>query len=153
MALEDRRSPASPVDDYPAGLREQLCEIYRAPGFYRNLPPLPDGITAVREMLERGIDVRICTSPLRTYRYCVPEKFDWIMEHLGPQWIERIIVTRDKTLVHGNVLIDDKPNVTGAMRPSWEHVVYDMPFNRNVNGKRRLTWANWREMLGVTGVR
>lgn len=34
-------------------------------------------------------------------------------KHLGPQFVERIILTRDKTVVLGDLLIDDKDTIQG----------------------------------------
>ncbi len=31
--------------------------------------------------------------------------------------------------------------------PTWEHVLYDHAYNRAENSKRRLTWANWKDVL------
>lgn len=55
----------------------------------------------------------------------------------------RMIYTKDKTLAHGDVLADDKPDVTGARRPDLWHVVYDQP---HVDGARK-TRASWHEVL------
>jgi len=30
--------------------------------------------------------------------------------------------------------------------PSWEHIFYDRPYNRDME-KRRLTWENWKDVL------
>merc|ERR1711924_319884 len=55
----------------------------------------------------------------------------------------------DKTLVRGDLLIDDKPRVGGQERlPSWEHVVFDAPYNRDTAHKLRLgDWAGWRGVM------
>jgi len=47
----------------------------------------------------------------------------------GPSWVDRIVLAKDKTLVRGDVLIDDKPEVTGSLCPSWEHLVFEAPYN------------------------
>jgi 5'-nucleotidase len=97
-------------------------------------------------MLAAGHDVRICTSPLTRFENCVPEKFLWVQRHLGDDWVQRIILTKDKTLVRGDVLIDDKPEVTGRLEPSWEHIVFEAPYNTASNA-RRLNWANWAQVF------
>ena len=60
---------------------------------------------------------------------------------------QRLILPRDKTLVRDALLIDDKPRIEGAVRPSWRHVIYDAPYNRQETDRPRLTWANWRGVL------
>ena len=47
------------------------------------------------------------------------QKFKWIEDHLGAEWINRAIITRDKTMVYGDVLIDDKPSIQGM----WLHPI------------------------------
>ena len=39
-------------------------------------------------------------------------------EHLGSEFTKRVILTRDKTLVRGDVLIDDKPTIGGISNRS-----------------------------------
>lgn len=133
-------------DDYPKHLRAEVDSIYTAQGFYLNLPPIKGATQAMSDLLVLGHDVRICTSPLNAYRYCITEKYEWVERHLGSDWVARIIVTKDKTLVQGDVLVDDKPEVTGSLTPAWHHVIFDQPYNRQVGGTR-MTWENWREVL------
>jgi 5'-nucleotidase len=112
----------------------------------RDLPPITGATEALRALLEQGHDVRICTSPLNQYRNCVPEKYEWIERHLGPEFVTRMIVSKDKTIVYGDVLVDDNPSVKGLCLAKWQHVIFDQPYNRHVDGAR-MTQANWREVL------
>ena len=41
-------------------------------------------------------------------------QYRWVEKHLGPQFVERIIVTRDKTVISGDLLIDDKEVIQGG---------------------------------------
>ena len=41
-------------------------------------------------------------------------------KHLGRDATNRLILTKDKTLVHGSLLIDDKPRILGAVKPRWK---------------------------------
>ncbi|MVW71995.1 5'-3'-deoxyribonucleotidase [Bordetella sp. 15P40C-2] len=135
------------LEDYPAELRPLATAIYTEPGFIRNLPPVPGALDAVRELLAMGMDIRICTSPLTQFENCVLEKYLWVEKHLGREATQRIVMTRDKTLVHGDLLIDDKPEIVGAVRPRWKHIVYDAPYNRQITDRPRLTWDKWRNVL------
>lgn len=135
-------------DDYPGELGNEVEAVYTAPGFYRDLPAIAGAVEAVHSLLALGYDVRICTSPLNQYRNCLTEKYEWVEHHLGSDFVHRMIVTKDKTVVHGDVLIDDKPEITGTRQPDWKHVIFDQPYNRHVDGLR-LTWATWRDILLV----
>lgn len=134
-------------DQYPEELKPLVAEILLEPGFFRDMMPMDGAKEALFEMEEMGIDVFICTSPLSTYRNCVLEKYEWVEKYIGTNWVNRIILTKDKTLIKADYLMDDKPEITGVENPpGWEHIIYDRPYNRGVN-KRRLTWKNWKDVL------
>lgn len=148
IPLEDVTEHDS-VKLYPKEFENILESITRRKDFFRSLPIILGGKEALEDMLAMGHDVRICTAPSIAHKYCVPEKFAWIEEHLGATWTSRIILTRDKTLVHGDMLIDDKPNISGVIVPTWKHVLYDQPYNRHIKEQQRLTWENYKEILGL----
>jgi len=135
----------------PPELREKARAIKREPGFFLGLEPLPGAPEAARRMLELGHEVFICTAPITDCATCPMEKFQWAGRHLGPEWLKRVIIASDKTLVRGDFLVDDKPEITGSMTPLWEHVVFDRPYNRPALGKRRIAdWrGDWRTVLGL----
>lgn len=118
-----------------------------APGFVAALTPIPGALEAVREITARGHATYLCTAPMNGNPTCASEKFEWVVRHLGQEYHDRVIITNDKTLVRGDLLIDDKPEIRGALVPTWEQVLYDFAYNRGVTGKRRITWDNWREVL------
>lgn len=134
---------------YSGHVQQEIDDISLRSGFFESLEPVEGAVEAMRDLLSSGFDVRICTAPKKKFKYCVTEKLSWIEKHLGKEFVVRTILTRDKTLVRGNILIDDKPEVVGGTTPEWEHILYDRPYNRHVSGKRRLNWQNYREVLGI----
>lgn len=50
---------------------------------------------------------------------CVFVQYAWVEQHLGHDFLEQVILTRDKTLITGDLLIDDKPDILGE---HWIHV-------------------------------
>lgn len=133
-------------EDYPQHLHEQIEAIYHRQHFYRNLPVMKGAKEAVQQLLAAGHEIRICTSPLTTNPYCASEKFGWVEEHFGSDFLKRIIIAKDKTWVRGDILIDDKPVISGSLTPTWTHIIYGHPYNRNANGTR-LTWDNYETIL------
>eukprot|EP00960_Hanusia_phi_P052587 761544-Hanusia_phi.AAC.2 len=130
--------------------RAKVMDVIASPGFFAELEPLPGAIEALKEMVDRGVDVRLVTAPHPVCPGpCANEKYDFLLRHFGSEWIDRMIITRDKTHVVGAALIDDKPAVTGsAASPPWNHVLFDQPYNRGVEGKSRLRdWVKWEEIL------
>lgn len=128
---------------------DAILDLWYSPGFFRDMPPIEGAQKAMEDMVAHGYEVFICSTPMKGHPTCSTEKEAWIKEHLGKDFLGRLILTQDKTLIHGHILIDDKPVITGRhFNPSWEHVLYDTSYNRHDKEKRRLTWANWREVIG-----
>ncbi|KAB0400742.1 hypothetical protein E2I00_008370, partial [Balaenoptera physalus] len=80
-------------------------------------------------------------------------QYRWVEKHLGPQFVERIILTRDKTVVLGDLLIDDKDTIQGQEEtPSWEHILFTCCHNQHLAlpppRRRLLSWRdNWKEII------
>lgn len=128
--------------------REIIADVMVCPGFYSRLREIPGAKKALKSILKAGHDVRIVTSPWVSNPTCASDKLNWIRAHYGTRWAQRVIITTDKTLVRGDVLIDDKPEVTGASTPSWYHVLFDQPYNRHVFWKpRMLAWDEWERVI------
>uniref|UniRef100_A0A4W6CVM3 5',3'-nucleotidase, mitochondrial n=2 Tax=Lates TaxID=8186 RepID=A0A4W6CVM3_LATCA len=116
ITLDDRRGFW--VSTQYGQLRSDLCEkaisIWESKDFFIELEPLPGGVEAVKEMAKMdNTDVFICTSPIKHYKHCPYEKYAWVEKHLGHDFLEQVILTRDKTLITGDILIDDKPDILG----------------------------------------
>lgn len=133
-------------EEYPE-LKDLIGEIVGKEGIVHGLEPVKGSIKALKELEEKGHDVFICTSPLTDYRNNVFEKYKWVDENLGQEWVRKIILTKDKTLIKGDILIDDKPVITGKTDPTWEHVIFDRPYNKHIKDKKRMNWDNWKEVL------
>lgn len=139
IPLEARRTFRI-VDDYPEDYREMVLGLQRTPGFFAGLPSVPGAIEAIKQ-LEAQYEIVICTSPLTDCRNGITEKLEWIERHFGAEYVLRTIVTKDKTLVHGDWLIDDNPEVTGLRTPVWRHLIFDQPYNRQIR-RDRVRWNN-----------
>lgn len=126
--------------------RVDISKMMNTPGFYRDLEPISGAVDALHAMEAAGITVFLCTAPYVTHETCASEKMGWVKEHLGERWLNRTVITSDKTLVRGDVLIDDKPNIKGAMKPLWKHIVFDAPYNRGME-PRIDNWVEWQNVL------
>ncbi len=150
IALADRREFYA-REQYPPEWAEEINAIIRAEGFYRHLPVIKGALAALAEMSEAGHEVFLCTSPLVSSRWSVPDKLAWVEQHLGTAWLRRMVITSDKTLVGDRlqpcVLIDDRPTITGVAIPPWTHVLFDAPYNQGAPGPRLSSWAVWRDVL------
>jgi 5'-nucleotidase len=121
--------------------RENLLEIKNSTGLFASLP-LVEGAKEAIETLSSLYDVYICTMPRRyAMAECIKEKIEWVEKHLGQSFVEKMIFTRDKTLIKGSVLIDDNPMIgEGKGEKEWTHIVYERPYNKHLTSLPRLTW-------------
>ena len=122
-------------DQYRAqfGIDVEVRSIIESKGFFLDLPPIDGAIEAMKFLAKQeNIDLFICSSPLKKYRHCVAEKYEWVANHFGEKFTEKIILTRDKTLINAHFLIDDKPEITGIHKPAWMHILFETHHNRHI---------------------
>ena len=134
-------------DSYPDEDHQKLLEITRSGSFYEDLQPIEGALEALKDMelnCSEFIDPYICTAPDLDFSLldCHSQKARWTRRHLGDFWLKRMILTKDKTLVRGHILIDDKPTITGAMTPVWHHLLFASSY-ANRPTSETFSWADW----------
>jgi 5'-nucleotidase len=117
-----------------------VLELWHTPGFFQGLRPIPGARETLHTLLGDGVDVFLCTAPMIHHETCAQEKLTWVVEHLGREFASRVILARDKTLIHGDFLVDDRPLIPGLRVPTWEHLIFDQPYNQGPSTQRRVTW-------------
>lgn len=123
------------------------------PELYISLPVI-DGAKQGLETLERlGYNVFICSTPAEDNPTCASQKLAWIKDNFGVRWVPKVILTSDKTLVRGDILIDDKPIIKGAMEPEWEHIIFDASYNKQAKGRRLAHWSELESVLRPKNLR
>lgn len=132
--------------NFPYDDQKKIKSLRLQEGFFRDLPLIEGAREGLERLADQATHVWIVTAPTWEWRYCVPEKFEWVEKHLGRDWTGKIILTRDKTFVKGNILIDDSPSVSGIWAQEWTHILYDQPYNRNVD-MPRVTWKTIGDFL------
>ena len=134
----------------PKNYRSIAEYIIHQPHFYFNLPPKEGALQAIKEMAANSIHVLIYSAPLTSSPFCTQEKLDWIRNHLGPTWLDRVVITCSQSALRADVLIDDKPADStrdGNGKPLWTHVLFDMPYNRLENIPRIRHWSQWSDII------
>ncbi len=136
-------------DDYPEEYHREIERVCIKEGFYRSLPVISGAVEALHEMVDHRFQVFICTAPMTKNPYCASEKLEWITEHFGVEFRKNTIITDDKTLIHGDALIDDKSEIKGIRKPSWEHILFTSHLNKHINDHRRRIrrWSEWKDIL------
>jgi 5'-nucleotidase len=132
--------------EYEADIRAITTDI----GFFEALPVMEGAAEALNKILDNGdFDPYLCSTPdSHSVDHCCPsEKMRWTEIILGKRWLKRLILTHDKTLIHGDYLIDDKPDITGVNpHPSWQQVYFTHAYNKDKFGIRLDSWAKWPKL-------
>jgi 5'-nucleotidase len=119
--------------------------IMEMPGFYCSLQPLPGAVDAVERLIRAGHDVWFVSTPHPHNPTCASDKYAWVEEHFGFEMKRKTILTDDKTLIKGDVLIDDRPLIEGVDHPSWKHLCFgEYGYSSSTDSKRVPTWADAR---------
>lgn len=122
--------------------RKSARAMVDSAGWFRGLPVVRGAREGVDRLLDAGLDLWVCTKPLEVNPTCRDDKGAWIEEHF-PELLHRLIITPDKSMVRGDVLIDDAPKPAWFSRATWQPLIYDLPFNRYdpaYVGLCRFTW-------------
>ena len=101
----------------PKDVQKQVYDRMKAEGGCWAIPVMHgarDGLAAIAEIA----DVAVVTSPFRGSPTWVHERADWLDRNFP--FVEMVIHTRHKHLVHGNVFVDDKDENVAAWLMYWE---------------------------------
>lgn len=122
--------------DYSDYEQQDVDGIYHEKGFFKDIPLIPGAKEALKEMeteIAKGsMNVWLLTSPVAS-EWCAKEKIFWIRNNLGTNWVPRTIMAKDKTMVRGNLLIDDKVPIKGSYKADWQQVIFHRPYNSGNN--------------------
>lgn len=109
-------------------------------GFFANLAPL-NGALSSMELLYRSriYDPYILTAPSPKNPLCYTEKRLWIEQWLGYKYVEKLIISPNKGLLIGDILIDDHITGNGQDKfrgrliqfgseqfPTWKNVIKEL---------------------------
>jgi 5'-nucleotidase len=114
-----------------------------APGFFADIPVMAgakDGL----EHLAETFDVWIVSKPLDSSPTCRDEKARWLTQGLGLEWAsQRLILAPDKSLIRGDILLDDAPKPHWFSDAEWTPVLYSHPWQRfsNLAGLAGWDWS------------
>ncbi len=130
-------------------LNERRREIQSEPNFFLHLPPIEGALQALKEIAEDPrFELFVVSSPSIHSETCHSDKCMWLLQHCGANFARNLILTKDKTMVYGDVLIDDKPNVSGVKTPTWTLVTFKQPYNTGITGRVYLNrWSDWKQVV------
>jgi 5'(3')-deoxyribonucleotidase len=85
-----------------------IMDIFHEPGFFLSLDPLPNSVAVVNDWIELGHKVVVATTPPRNSVTAGWEKRKWTAQHFPMIKQQNIVLVEQKSLLLGDVLIDDK---------------------------------------------
>lgn len=111
-------------------------------GFFQNLEPVVGAVDALNTMLSSSnYSPYILTAPSTRNPWSYTEKRMWVEKHLNNQYIERLIISSDKSLLKGSFLIDDNVKGKGQDRFLGSLIQF--------GGEKYPDWASVRNYLKI----
>jgi 5'(3')-deoxyribonucleotidase len=117
--------------------------------FWREIQAKPGAVEALQDFINRGMEVYLCTA---THYATIVNKFTEFIQRLFPfiGW-KHIIIAYDKSMILGDVMIDDKlDNILHSRCPT--RILFSAPHNEDFVTDGRLTyrartWADVAEIV------
>lgn len=132
---------------------ELVVKTMSTAGLYENLIAV-EGSHEALEFAAAHAEVMFCSKPDPANPTCESDKKNWLARTYDPYWASRLILTPDKTMVFGDILVDDHPSITGLCAPAWTQFVFDKTYNRSADAEYRVSsdWANFPELMDRAGL-
>ena len=116
---------------FPTLTREMVYSPEYDEEFWTSVEPMPDADRVLRKLIDEGHEIYVVTASM--YQ-TIKQKMDDLLFRWFPflDW-DHVIVTANKQMINGDVLIDDGPhNLTGG---SYRKILFDRPHNRGFDEK------------------
>ena len=111
-------------------------------GFFSNLKPIDGAIETIIALKQsKDYEVYILTAPSTYNPLCYTEKRVWVEKWLGYYFVKRLIISPNKGLLKGDVLIDDHVNGNGQERFEGKLIQF--------GGSDHPDWSSVREELKI----
>jgi len=145
MTLLSTRKHFYISDDYPQ--HSQLVRsISDEQGFFESLPLAADALYGWQRIIDLGYHPRICSAPMKSNPFSMTEKINWLKREFVPIFgkyvVEEAIISSDKHLHDGIVLIDDRSELIGSKQATWKHIVFDAEYNHDSKQPRLYGWSD-----------
>lgn len=107
-------------------------EIFMEAGFFENIPVKNNSVASLKRMIKSTkYDIYIITACNSNRE--LEEKYIWFDKYLPDFNKDRIIKCKEKELIRGDVLIDDKVDNLDKCSPFMHCILFDMPSNKDCN--------------------
>lgn len=136
-------------DHIPDPVHRRLARSFLEVGHaFAEFPVIEGAQEGVTDLLDRGHDLWVCSKPLEVNHHCMDDKATWLRRYF-PWLATRLILAPDKTMVHGDVLLDDAPPPFTFPQYPWAPVVFTRAFNGEGSTWGHLPHWSWGEPYHV----
>lgn len=125
------------LENLSPDLFRKIIEIFNEPDWFTNLVPYSNAKDVVDRLIDKQFEIVVCTAPSRDANGLInplsaAEKFAWVKQWF-PSLAHSVIVTKHKSLIKVDMLIDD--TVNNIIKWCHEHpsgigYLIDQPWNR-----------------------
>ena len=128
---------------FPAEHLPLIRERLMSPGFFRNLPVMPDSVEVLREM-SKVYEIFIVSAAIE-FPHSLKDKLDWLLEYFPFFTWRQLVLCGDKRMIHGDHMIDDHPR--NLVHFPGKKYLYHSPHNVSVTEYTRL--HDWKEAAEI----
>jgi 5'(3')-deoxyribonucleotidase len=125
--------------------RQIIDHELHLPGCASRLEPHEGAVAGVLGLIE-VCDVRFVTAPLRGNSTWVYDRNLWLREYFGFEVADRTIYAQDKSLIYGDIFVDDKISNLSDWRFGVP-IIWDHLYNRGCEFRRMSDWSELREFV------
>lgn len=154
----DWRSNAWDVGNALGLTKDGKAEVWREiqrPEAGERMPAYPDAILAVKELVLFA-DVYFPTSPIYRSPSWEYDRYMWFKRHFNEGVADRLIFTKRKHLIAGQVFVDDKERHLQEWLHEWKGsvsvanaILWPHPYNNNEEGMYRPEKQDWEWLLAL----
>ena len=120
---------------------EAVYDFLLTPNFFRTAKPLPGALQAVQQ-LAASFQVYIVSAAME-FPQSLPEKYEWLREHLPSVSWSQIVFCGDKRIIGTDYMIDDHVKNLDNFRGTG--LLFTAAHNINID--RHIRVNNWSEVL------
>lgn len=116
--------------DIDSCLGEGAFQLFFRKGFFENLKEKNGSIKVIDSLIHSTMyDLYIVTACQSVQE--IEEKIKWLQSHIPNFNINRFIACKEKFMVRGDILIDDRASNLDSCRKYMDCILYDMPHNQD----------------------
>ncbi|WP_443937191.1 5' nucleotidase, NT5C type [Pedobacter sp. MW01-1-1] len=123
----------------PENINQKWFEYINEPGFFRDLPVIPDSQDVIKALQEK-YDVYIVSAAME-FRNSLIDKYDWLADHFPFIDWQHIMFCGNK-IVDADILIDDRTK--NFMNFKGRPLLFSSPHNLLITEYERVN--NWQEV-------